>query len=122
MLMQALYGESLPFGTPIRYRIAVVGRWQAGEAVEFERAELTFLCDAPLELHAAVEVVLPTKVQVMGRESPLNLLCSGTVVSRVLANWPELRSALVVGIRACQIAPVEAFAAAKATGTEGNRR
>ncbi len=102
--MEERHGRVLPFGTPVRYRQLGETRWRAGEAVEFERSELTFLCDTPLELHAAIEILLPASVQVMGGDAPLLLLCLGRVVRRLLANWPELRSTLVVGISTCQIA------------------
>ncbi|MBZ5567525.1 MAG: hypothetical protein LAN64_06700 [Acidobacteriia bacterium] len=100
MLVQARQG--VPFGTHIRYRTAG-GEWYAGETVDIRDSELKLLCDEPLELHADVDILLPSKVQVKGRELPLNLLCTGRVVGRVLANWPDLRCALVVSISGCQI-------------------
>jgi hypothetical protein len=105
MLMQSTCGQGAPFGSPMRYRMLGEIRWRAGETVEIAGLELMFLSDTPLELHAAVEVVLPATVQGMGRELPLKLLCLGRVVRRFLANWPDLRSALVVGISSCQIVP-----------------
>jgi hypothetical protein len=32
-------------------------------------------------------------------------LCAGRVVRRFLANWPELRSAVVVNLSICQVEP-----------------
>ncbi len=101
MLKQALSGRS---GMPIRYRIAGEQHWRAGETVELNGSELMFLCDVPLELHDDVEVILQTKVQGMGRDSAMKLLCTGRVLRRFLANWPEVRLALVVGLNICQIA------------------
>ncbi len=103
--MQALSGRNVPFGTPIRYRGFPQEPWRAGEMFEVKGADLMFLCDTPLELYAEVEIMLPAKVQTMEREASLNLLCSGRVVRRLLANWPEVRSALVVRITICHIAP-----------------
>ena len=103
--MQATYGQGAPIVAPILYRALGETRWRAGEAVELDGLELMFLGDTPLELHAAVEVVLPAKVQGMGRGMPLKLLCLGRVVRRFLANWPDLRSALVVDISGCEIVP-----------------
>jgi hypothetical protein len=102
VFIQARRGHGLPFGTAIRYR-AIGGRWHAGEAAEIRNSELMFLCNTPFELHSEVEVILPAKVQVMASESAVNLLCSGRIVRRFLANWPELRSAMVVSISHCQI-------------------
>jgi hypothetical protein len=101
--MQGQYRQSAAFGAPVRYRVLGEARWRTGESVEIDGLELMFLSDTPLELHDAVEVVLPAKVQGMGRELPLKLLCLGRVVRRFLANWPDLRPALVVGICSCQI-------------------
>ena len=100
MLVQP--GQTVPWGTHIRYR-AAGGQWHAGESLEIRDSELTLLCDTPLELQADVDLLLPAKVHVKGRELPLSLLCKGRVVRRVLANWPELRCALVIGISSCQI-------------------
>src|SRR5512141_3274838 len=112
--MQALHGQGVPIGTPIRYRSPAEGPWRAGETVKIDHSELTFLGDTPLELQADVEVILPAGVQVTGRESSLHLLCSGRVVRRFLANWPDLRSALVVRISRCRIAPDPAYGEAAA--------
>lgn len=103
--MPAQHGQSAPFGAPVRYRMLGEMRWRTGETVEINGLELMFLSDAPLELHAAVEVVLPAKVQGMGRGMQLKLLCLGRVVRRLLANWPDLRPALVVEISSCEIVP-----------------
>jgi hypothetical protein len=103
--MQAQYGQGAPFGAPVRYRILGEMRWRTGETVEIDGLELMFLSETPLELHAAVEVILPAKVQGRDRQLPLKLLCLGRVVGRFLANWPDLRPALVVEITSCQIVP-----------------
>ena len=100
MLVQTRQG--IPCGTHIRCR-AAGGAWYAGETVEIRDSELTLMCDAPLELQADVDIFLSSKLPVQGRELPLNLLCTGRVVHRVLANWPDLRCELVVGISGCQI-------------------
>ena len=119
MLDKALYGLGIPFGTSLRYRIAGERPWTIGDTVELNGSELMFLCDAPLELDAEVEVVLPAKVEVMGRESPLKLLCAGRVIRRFLANWPELRSAAVVNLSICQVVEEEV---ADAVGSEHKGR
>jgi hypothetical protein len=103
--MKELYGLGIPFGTPLRYRIAGESPWSIGDTVELNGPELMFLAEAPLELNADIELVLPAKVQVVGHESPLKLLCAGRVVRRFLANWPELRSAVVVSLSICQVEP-----------------
>ena len=118
--MKALYGLGIPFGTPIRYRIAGESPWSIGDTIELKGSELMFLCEAPLDLNADVEIVLPAKVQVMGYESPLKLLWAGRVVRRFLANWPELRSAVVVNLSICQVAPEPAQT--DAVGSESNWR
>ncbi len=97
-MTQALQNRGVSFGAAMRYRALGQVRWHAAEAVQINGRELVFLCEAPFELHVEVEVLLPTKVQVMGREALLTLLGTGQVVRRVLANWPDLRSALVVSI------------------------
>jgi hypothetical protein len=80
-------------------------RWHTAEIVEIDGLELKFLSDAPLELQAAVEVLVPAKVQGMGRRMPIKLLCLGRVVRRFLVNWPDLRPAAVIGISNCEILP-----------------
>lgn len=100
--MQVRHDQRVPFGTAIRYR-TIGGRWHAGEAVEIRDSELMFLCNVPLEMRTELEIILPAKVQVIGSEAALSLLCAGRVVRRFLANWPDLRSALVVSISGCRI-------------------
>jgi hypothetical protein len=103
--MQAQYGQAPRFGAPVRYRMLGEMSWRTGETVKLDGLELMFLSETPLELRAAVEVVLPAKVQGMERGMQLKLLCLGRVVQRFLANWPDLRPALVVEISSCQIVP-----------------
>ncbi len=105
MLMQALSNEQVKFGTPVRYRPLSGGSWLTGETVEVNGPELTFFCDAPLELDTKVEVVLPAKVQAIAHETSINLLCTAQVIRRFLANWPDVRPALAISISSCQIAP-----------------
>jgi hypothetical protein len=104
ILMHALQDRGVLFGAAMRYRAVGEQRWRAGETIQIDSSELVFLCDAPFEVNVDVEILLPTKVQVMRRESPLTLLCTGKVVRRVLANWPDLGSALAVSIEESRIA------------------
>lgn len=103
-MVQALQDRGVLFGAAMRYRALGEQRWRPAEAVQFDGPELVFLCDVPYELNVDVEVLLPARVQVVGYDSPLVLLCRGQVTRRVLANWPELRSALVVNIAESRLA------------------
>ncbi len=101
--MQVFSAQSAQPGTPIRFRVRGERQWRAGETVELRGSELMFLCDTPLELHVEVEVSLSAKMQAIAGESGVNLICSGRVLRRFLANWPEVRSALVVSLESCRI-------------------
>ena len=102
--MQALQQRRVLFDATIRYRPVGEAKWRTGEAVEIDRSELTFLSETALELGAEIEILLPVKVHVLRGESPLTLLCAGRVVRRALANWPELRSTLMVSLATCEVA------------------
>lgn len=108
-MMQVLQDRGVVFGTSIRYRALGEQRWRAGEAVQIDPSELAFLCDAAFEVNVDVEILLPTRVQVMGQEAPLTLLCAGPVARRLLANWPEVRSMLVISIAESRIASEEDY-------------
>lgn len=117
-MMQALQDRGVLFGAAMRYRAMGEQRWRAGEAVQIDRAELVFLCDTAFEVNVGVEMLLPARVQVMGSESPLTLFCSGQVVRRVLANWPDVRSALVVNIAESRLACEADYAGGAAVRSE----
>lgn len=103
-MMQALQDRGVLFGAAMRYRARRETRWHAGETVEISPTQLLFLCDVALEVNVEIEILLPAKVQIMGRESPLTLWCAGRVDRRLLANWPDVRSLLMVSIAESRIA------------------
>ncbi len=109
--MQAFSAQSAQPGTPVRFRVCGERPWRLGETVEVRGSELMFLCDTPLELRVEVEVSLSARMQAMGGDSAMNLICTGRVLRRFLANWPEVRSALVVSLESCRIVTEGADAA-----------
>ncbi len=97
-MIRALQERCVLFGAAMRYRAVGEERWREGEAVQIEHWELVFLCNEPFAVNVDVEILLFTKPEVTD-DSPLPVVCTGRVVRRVLANWPEVRAALVVSIR-----------------------
>lgn len=102
--MQAPTIDRANFGAPVRYRPVPGEKWLTGEIVEIKGLDLMFVCDAPLELHTELEIVLPAKVQAMACELSLNLCCTARVTRRILVNWPDSRPALVISIINSRIA------------------
>jgi len=92
-LRPVLAAQPLPQKPVLRFRPLDSDAWLEGQVEDLAADGFSFLSELPLEIGTELEIALP-----LAALSPLRIhrpTMHARVVARVLARWPDLRTAIV---------------------------